>query len=279
MIPKIIHYCWFGGNPLPELAVKCIESWQKFFPEYEIREWNETNFDVHACDYVREAYEEKRWAFVSDYARFWILYHHGGIYFDTDVEVIKSMEEILKDGSFMGCELGYGCEVNPGLGMGAVPKLELYREILEQYEKMHFRCKDGSYNEQTVVTHVSNILRKHGFQGNGEIEKMCDVTVYPPEYFCPMNYLDGQLIITDKTYSIHYYTGAWLSDIEKKVLKIGQKYSNKGFWGYLRKQMICLPLLMVDKTRKYGLINALKLAWKRIVTETKKAVKKRFGCR
>ena len=99
MTPKIIHYCWFGGNPLPDDAKKCIGSWKKFFPEYEIKEWNERNFDVNCCDYVKEAYAAKKWAFVSDYARFWILYHEGGLYFDTDVEVIKDMSDIIAKGA------------------------------------------------------------------------------------------------------------------------------------------------------------------------------------
>ena len=97
MIPKVIHYCWFGGNPLPNIAVKCINSWKKYFPDYEIIEWNESNFDLFSCDYCREAYDAKKWAFVSDYARFKILYEHGGVYFDTDVEVIKSMDDIYTE--------------------------------------------------------------------------------------------------------------------------------------------------------------------------------------
>lgn len=104
MIPKIIHYCWFGRNPLPLLAVKCIESWKRYFPDYEIREWNEDNFNVNMIPYTREAYEAKKYAFVSDYARFYILYYYGGLYFDTDVEVIKPMNDIIERGAFMGCE-------------------------------------------------------------------------------------------------------------------------------------------------------------------------------
>jgi len=108
MIPKVIHYCWFGRNSLPPLAVKCLESWKRFFPDYEIKEWNEDNFDVNIISYTAEAYRVKKYAFVSDYARFWILYHYGGLYFDTDVEVIKSMDDIIAKGSFMGCEKGCG---------------------------------------------------------------------------------------------------------------------------------------------------------------------------
>ena len=128
MIPKVIHYCWFGRNPLPPLALKCIESWKKFFPDYEIKEWNEDNFDINIIPYTKEAYEAKKYAFVSDYARFWILYQYGGVYFDTDVEVIKDMRPLVVCGNFMGKEIGAlmktknGNEVacvNPGLGLAA----------------------------------------------------------------------------------------------------------------------------------------------------------------
>ena len=123
MIPKVIHYCWFGRNPLPPFAVKCIESWKKFLPGYEIKEWNEDNFDVNIIPYTQEAYEARKYAFVSDYARFYILYHHGGIYFDTDVEVIKSIDDIIERGAFMGCEN----EAKPGataLAVGPWPGLQ-----------------------------------------------------------------------------------------------------------------------------------------------------------
>ena len=141
MIPKIIHYCWFGRNPLPELALRCIESWKKFLPDYEIKEWNEDNFDVNIIPYTAQAYKAKKYAFVSDYARFWILYQYGGVYFDTDVEVIKPMEEFIKQGSFMGCENGAdggGLRVAPGLGLGVESGSELYKEILDKYASFSF---------------------------------------------------------------------------------------------------------------------------------------------
>ena len=133
MIPKVIHYCWFGRNPLPESAIRCINSWKKFFPDYEIKEWNEDNFDVNIIPYTSEAYEAKKYAFVSDYARMWILYHYGGLYFDTDVEVIKNMDDIVAKGSFMGIEVEYSegsiMSVNPGLGLGVIPHHRIYKEI------------------------------------------------------------------------------------------------------------------------------------------------------
>lgn len=218
MIPKVVHYCWFGGNQLPDDAKKCIESWKKFFPEYEIKEWNERNFDVNCCDYVKEAYAAKKWAFVSDYARFWILYHEGGLYFDTDVEVIKDMSNIIAQGAFMGCETDDKC--NPGLGLGANPGLGLYKEILDYYEKIHFLIEGNT--TETVVTHTSKILKSHGWVGNGEIEQIEGVTIYPPEYFCPMDYKTGKLDITPNTRSIHWYTASWQSSYSKAKTKLQQ---------------------------------------------------------
>lgn len=116
MIPKIIHYCWFGRGPLPELAQKCIASWKKYLPDYEIKEWNEDNFDVNIIPYTAEAYQAKKYAFVSDYARFWIMYHYGGIYFDTDVEVIRPMDDIVANGNFMGFEVDPDGENTIGRG-------------------------------------------------------------------------------------------------------------------------------------------------------------------
>ena len=138
MIPKIIHYCWFGRKPLPELAIKCIASWKKFFPDYEIKEWNEDNFDVNQIPYTMQAYKSKKYAFVSDFARFWILYNYGGIYFDTDVEVIKPMDHIIDQAPYMGVEIDLNLSdeqsisnsVNPGLGIAAPKGHYFYKKIL-----------------------------------------------------------------------------------------------------------------------------------------------------
>ena len=213
MIPKVIHYCWFGGKELPDLAKKCIASWRKYFPDYEIRQWDESNFDFSACAYASEAYEAKKWAFASDYARFQILYEHGGLYFDTDVEVIRSFSDILENGAFMGCESTGTC--NPGLGLGAQPGMPLYGEVLDMYSQMHFLNPDGSYNQKTVVEYMTQILSGHGFRGGDEPEQVAGITVYPKEYFCPMNPVDFELLVTDKTHSIHHYAASWVSSAER----------------------------------------------------------------
>lgn len=219
MIPKIIHYCWFGRTPLPALAVKCIASWKKYFPDYEIKEWNEDNYDVHSIPYIHEAYEAKKYAFVSDYARFEILYKYGGLYFDTDVEVIKPMDDIINRGPFMGCEKdAEGVimpRVAPGLGLGVSPSLSLYKEFIELYAKIHFRNSDGTLNLKNVVEYTTELLCLHGLKCTRDIQCVGGVYVYPVSYFCPISVKDGKLRITSDTRSIHHYAQSWQSPIRK----------------------------------------------------------------
>ena len=215
MIPKVINYCWFGRNPLPESAIKCINSWKKFLPDYEIKEWNEDNFDVNIIPYTQEAYASKKYAFVSDYARFWILYNYGGLYFDTDVEIIKSIDDIVERGPFMGVEVeatsrGKTPLVAPGLGLGVNPGLGLYKELLDYYEPLHFWDKDGKPNEITIVHHTTNVLVANGLQPVNEIQYVAGIWIYPKEYFNPLNDNTGVLKITDNTRSIHWYSKTWL---------------------------------------------------------------------
>lgn len=239
MIPKVIHYCWFGRNPLPELAVKCIASWKKYLPDYEIKEWNEDNFDVNSIPYTAEAYQAKKYAFVSDYARFWILYKYGGLYFDTDVEVIKNMDEIIARGPFMGCENKASgtnvASVAPGLGLGVNPGFALYKEMLEMYAGLHFIRPDGSYDQTTVVAMTTNLLCKHGLCASNQIQQCAGIWIYPKEYLCPKDYETGKLEMTENTLSIHHYDASWMSKRAKYgsmfnriVIKFfGLKFSRK----------------------------------------------------
>ena len=228
MIPKIIHYCWFGHNPLPKLAVQCIESWRKFFPEYEIKEWNEENFDVTMIPYTKEAYEAKKYAFVSDYARFWILYKYGGLYFDTDVEVIKSMDDIISKGPFMGFENNgatttgviHSLGVAPGLGLGVAPGLGLYKEILDYYAGEHFLFPNGKQNLKTVVLRVTEIMKNYGLRDENVFQTVAGVNVYPFDYFCPIRITDGKLCLTKNTVSIHHYAASWTTPTHRFLRKV-----------------------------------------------------------
>lgn len=216
MIPKIIHYCWFGGNPLPPLAEKCIASWQKFCPDYEIKRWDESNFDVNCCDYVKEAYAAKKWAFVSDYARFQILYAQGGLYFDTDVELIKPIDDIVATGGFLGIEsfAGKQPQINPGLGLGMPCHTGFCEEMVRAYHARHFRNPDGTYNLKTVVAYTTQLLAEHGLQNEPGIQRVCDLYIYPADYFCPKDMLSGKITITRNTRAIHHFDCSWYSEVE-----------------------------------------------------------------
>lgn len=220
MIPKVIHYCWFGRNPLPESAKECIASWKKFLPDYEIKEWNEDNFDVNITTYTKEAYKAKKYAFVSDYARFWILYNHGGLYFDTDVEILKPIDDIVAKGGFMGIEKTEGNTIdkfdsntiliNAGLGLGVEKGHTLYKEVLDIYNKKHFITWSGNFTGTVVTTLTNNILKKKTILKD-QVNELDGIFIYPDEYFDPMNYYTGEVTITSNTRTIHKYAATWVS--------------------------------------------------------------------
>lgn len=198
---------------MPKSAVKCINSWKKYFPDYEIKEWNESNYDVNKIAYISEAYKAKKYAFVSDYARFDIIYNHGGVYFDTDVEVIKPFDDILEKGAFMGCEIDGGngyINVNPGIGIAAEAGMEFYNEILNAYKNFKFMNEDGTYNTTTIVKYTTDILKKNGLKDEKGIQTVAEITIYPKEYFNPLNDVIGKLEKTENTHSIHWYSKTWL---------------------------------------------------------------------
>ena len=219
MIPKVIHYCWFGGKPLPRLGRRCIASWKRFFPDHEIKEWNESNFDVNSIPYVAEAYQAKKYAFVSDYARMWILYNFGGIYLDTDVEMIKPMDDIIAAGPFMGCETEPKSDmplyVNLGLGFGCEPHHPLIQEFVNYYHNKHFINPDGSYNYVTVVQRITELLEQKGLKPVTSIQIVEGVYIYPKDYFCPIDTHSQVLSITENTRSIHHCAGTWTSPFKR----------------------------------------------------------------
>ncbi len=253
-LPKTIHYCWFGGNPLPELALKCIESWKKFLPDYEIKEWNENNYDVRKIPYIAQAYDSKKYAFVSDYARFDILYQFGGIYFDTDVEVIKPLDKILEHGAFAGMESAGALAA--GLGISSSAGSPIYKEILESYEKSEFFYKNGTQNLTTVVDRVSEIFYKHGFVKENKIQNIAGVTIYPSEYFCPIDPKTGILTITDKTCTIHHYAATWTIPLRKKYMSLRNRLSSK--IGITLAKLILLPMQVICIIKEVGVKSLFK---------------------
>lgn len=216
IIPKVIHYCWFGEQPLPPLAEKCIESWKKYCPDYEIIQWNEENYKTdNKCSYVREAYEAKKWAFVSDYARLEIVYQYGGIYLDTDVELIKSLDDLLEQECFLALESsGY---IATGLGFGAIKNSIALKMMLKEYENIHYKLGQGVYDDTPCPTRNTNPFKKMGLVVDSQIQQLQICNIYPPEYFCPLDYRTKTLKITSNTISIHHYNESWITEAEKRL--------------------------------------------------------------
>ena len=207
MIPKIIHYCWFGRGEMPQLAEECIASWHKYMPDWEYKLWNEDNFDVNQIPYVKEAYEAKKYAFVSDYVRLWALYNEGGLYMDVDFVVYKPFDELLHWNAFAGFE---GSKHSP-LMMGVVaswPHGTWVKEQLDAYLGRHFINGDGSFDLTTNVQFISARMRESGFVQNGKEQDYKDLHVFPVDYFCPRQ-TTGEYFRSENTYCEHLGLGSW----------------------------------------------------------------------
>lgn len=261
MIPKTIHYCWFGGNPKSKLIEKCIKSWKKYCPDYEIIEWNETNFDINCCDYVKEAYEAKKWAFVSDFARLKIIYDNGGIYLDTDVELIGSLERFLEYDGYFGFEDSE--HINTGLGFGAIKNNPVLEVMMNDYFHINFFQSDGTYNITPCPQTNTLSLEKIGLKRNNTFQIIDNNAFFPSDFFNPINYQTMKKKVTKNTVSIHWFNASWYTkeDIEKK------KYRIKRTRYYKRKaiinRIIYSPIILTKKILGEALYNKIKSKIKR----------------
>ncbi len=222
-IPKIIHYCWFGGGKKSKLITRCMDSWKKYCPDYEIKEWNEHNFDINCCAYVKEAYAAGKWAFVSDYARLWIIYNFGGIYLDTDVELCKSLDSLLTYHTFFATEDDKN--INTGIGFGGLAESPSVKVLLDGYDHIHFLNSDNnSYDFLPCTTrNTESFCLVYGsvqrFLNNRAYGNMI---IFSKEYFCPFNHITGELHLTDYTYAIHWFDASWRKNsinIREKMLR------------------------------------------------------------
>lgn len=212
MIPKIIHYCWFGRSEKPRLAEKCITSWKKYCPDFEIIEWNEDNFNIEDYPYAKFCFENKKWAFLSDFVRLIVVYEYGGVYFDTDVELLKSPGSLLRYEAFFGFENQN--KVNTGLGFGAISKHKVVQAMYEQYINLQPNDK-GEYPLIVCPTINTNALLPMGLQLNGEFQKLENVVILGIDYLNPYDDSTGRLRKTNNTISVHWYSKSWL---DKKTI-------------------------------------------------------------
>lgn len=224
-IPKILHYCWFGGKPKPPLAEKCIRSWRKFCPDFEIREWNESNFDLEQVPaYVRQAYEAGRWAFVTDYVRLRALTEVGGVYLDTDVEIVRPLDPFLKHEAFAGFE--HLERVQTGV-LACRNGFPLFQEFLAYYDTAVFRRPDGSMDTTTNVEILTGICRKKGLVFNDAFQVVDGLAVYPREVFCPVDYDTMKLKKTRKTVTIHWFSGSWQTQEDLRILEEERRWKRR----------------------------------------------------
>ncbi len=260
MIPKTIHYCWFGNAPIPKEGQRCIESWKKFCPDYEIKLWNESNYDVSKNKYMKEAYEAQKWGFVSDYARLDIIYQYGGLYLDTDVEVIKSFDNLLNNKAFMGFEKGG--EVASGLGFGAEKGNKAIKYLMDWYETHNFLDENGKPVLIACPVLNTNELQKIGLKRDGSYQILLnELVIYPVDFFCPMDYENREMNITENTYSIHHYASSWMPEEEIKAhmnrIKYKKKYGEKGL---LIAKFINFPIRLKFHLKDKGVFGTIRFA-------------------
>lgn len=239
MIPHKIHYCWFGKKPIPNTVKSCIDSWKRFCPDYEIIEWNEDNFDISQHPYMQEAYEAERWAFVSDLARLLIVYNNGGVYLDTDVELLKCLNPIVDSNDFY---FAIEKDTNPvsnyesihvatGLGFGGKAGHSILSTMIDEYSGVHFSLSNHTYDLTPCPVRNSLAAEKYGWDQKDNTQRIGDGTIYSSEFFCPKQFSSDVTRFTKNTFSVHHYDASWKTGKEKVVDSM--KKILKGFknWG------------------------------------------------
>lgn len=217
MIPKIIHWCWFGRGKVPRTARRCIRSWKKYLPDYTIKLWNEDNFDVTSCQYVKEAYEKRKFAFVTDYVRLYALYTEGGLYMDSDVEVLRQLERFLELPAFSGFESENPKSCLTGI-MGSEKGGKWVKELLDEYDDRSFIRPDGSLDTTTNVEYTAQLLAEKGIRLDGrEVHLPGYLSLYPRDYFCPKSWDTGEYNITGNTYTIHHFAASWWTPRQRAI--------------------------------------------------------------
>ena len=252
MIEKKIHYCWFGKGEMKPLMKKCLKSWKKYCPDYEIIEWNEDNFDVNSTLWTKQAYEAKKYAFVADYVRLKVLYEHGGVYLDTDQELIKPLDPFLEHKAFLGFmdETDISCGI-----MGTEKNNEIIKEFLDSYNQKSFINEERT-DVKPNTDIFTQIFIRNGLIQNNEYQVISGVHIYPRTYFCPTSCIDPESYISDETVSIHHWAMTWRKESEKKTFAKVKRHQTK--WYRILEKLRYLPNRIVRKIFGDKRIDALK---------------------
>ncbi len=242
-IPKVIHYCWFGKSEMPDEFKGYIETWKKFCPDYEIKLWDESNYDISKNEYMREAYALKKWGFVSDFARLDIIYNEGGIYLDTDVELVRSLDELLEKEAFCGIETG-SPNVASGLGFGAEKAHPIIKRMMDEYSGLKIVDEEGNLNLILCPVLNTKPLLEMGYAPSDDIQTIyyegSSITVYPNVYFCPKDFATNNVAVDERTFSIHHYAATWHTKKERRLhekrLKLTDKYGKEAADAYFERR-------------------------------------------
>ena len=231
MINKTIHYCWFGENNISDLGELCVKSWKKYCPDYKLIKWSEHNIDIETMpNYVKQAYALKKWAFVTDYIRLYVVYNYGGIYLDTDVELKKNLDTLLKRHSFFGIEKGSNL-INTGIGFGAEAHASILKDLMDDYDNIDFATDKTSsaYDSTPCPERNLHVFEKYGFIKKDENQLIDNgsTLVLASEYLCPINWKSGEIVLTSNTISIHHFDASWLDEKSRKKIKIKKMLANK----------------------------------------------------
>lgn len=208
-IPKIIHYCWLSGDPYPNDIQECIDSWHEHLPDYDFMLWDMNNFDVSSVPYVKQAVDARKWAFASDYIRLWAIYNYGGIYLDSDIKVLKSFDGLLSEKAFTAFESGGRIAAWIFGGEKGAP---IFKELLDYYKDRNFLREDGSLEQIPNTIPTTKILVNHGLKACNKVQRLDDITVFTEDYFSPFNPWTKKTVITDNSYAMHLFKGAWFWD-------------------------------------------------------------------
>ena len=228
-IPRIIHTFWFSNDKIPDLYMKCLDSWRKYCPDFEIRIWSLNDYDDNGCDYFREAINAKKWSFASDYSRAEVVYKYGGIYMDMDVEVVRNIDDLLHNDAYMSFQdLNY---LECGSGFGASKGNTIIGEIVREYERLHFIKENGDEDLTTCPQRYTKIVEPYGLKKNGAFQEFSNLTIYPFEYLTAKSFGTGITYLTENTYTVHHHNGSWVTKENK--LKWNRKYE------WIRKYYSC----------------------------------------